>query len=333
MLFGIGVFLCLIFIPRTYDGHNVTQRKDAHLWLMSSGSSIAYTILEAKGIHKPYPIIYLHGGPGGHYSAENITMLQPLADSGYTVYLYDQVGGGKSSRLEHIRDYTVQRHIADLNEVIEKTGAERVILVGQSWGAILATLYLAQHSNKVDKIILTSPGPVYPYSQLALTVKAPDSLHLKAPFFSNADGNMLAANLRTKAMDFVATHFGKKLAGDEEADAFAAYSSALVNRSCICDTANISKLKPEAGNGYYAQVMTHLDLTKITDKRNEFKNIDTRMLVMKGECDNQPWGATNEYLTLFNHSRLVIIPGAGHFIFVEQPQSYTSYMLRFLQEK
>jgi proline iminopeptidase len=36
-------------------------------------------------------------------------MLQPLADSGYDVYLYDQVGSGRSSRLENIRDYTVQK--------------------------------------------------------------------------------------------------------------------------------------------------------------------------------------------------------------------------------
>jgi pimeloyl-ACP methyl ester carboxylesterase len=35
---------------------------------------------------------------------------------------------------------------------------------------------------------------------------------------------------------------------------------------------------------------------------------------MKGECDNQKWGFTNEYLELFKNSELKIIPGAGHFI-------------------
>ncbi|MBG9375072.1 alpha/beta hydrolase [Panacibacter sp. DH6] len=299
---------------------------------MHSGSAIAYTKLNAKGTQKPYPVIYLHGGPGGHYSNDNIATLQVLADSGYTVYLYDQVGGGNSSRLEHIRDYTVQRHIAELEEVIEKTGAEKVILIGQSWGAILGTLYLVDHSDKVDKIILTCPGPIYPYNDRAVKEKIPDSLHFKTPHYSNKDGNILAANLRTDAMAFMATNFGKKLAGDAEADAFAAYSNALVNRSCVCDTANISKLNREAGNGYYAQLMTYLNLTKITDKRNIFRNTGTKMLVMKGACDNQPWDATNEYLALFKNSRLMFIPGAGHFIFIEQPQLYTSYILGFLNE-
>lgn len=332
LLLSIGVFLCLIFYPRKYDAPQTQQKANVEFWQLSDNAKIAYTILHAKGIKKACPIIYLHGGPGGFFSSNTIKMMQPFADSGYNVYLYDQVGSGTSSRLENIRDYTVQKHINELDEIIKNIGAEKVILIGQSWGAILGTLYIADHSDRVDRIILTCPGPVYPYHAELVNIKAPDSLQLKDPLFTNADGNQLANNIRTKAMAFVATTFGKKLASDEEADAFASFSSELVNRSCVCDTANLRKLQMEAGSGYYVQLMTYLNLTKIADPRSKFKNVHTKMLIMKGQCDNQKWGCTNEYTQLFKKSRLTVIPAAGHFIYVEQPTIYTQTILHFLNE-
>jgi proline iminopeptidase len=329
-LFCIVAFLFAVFFPRNYDVPQPQERKSTQYWNLSDGSKIAYTLLSAKGEKKSYPIIYLHGGPGGFISDNNIAMLQPLADTGYDVYLYDQVGSGRSSRLENIRDYTVQKHIDNLDEIIKNTGAEKVILIGQSWGGILATLYVADHPDRVDKIILTCPGPIYPYNNELANVKTPDSLHLKEPKFSNADGNKKVNNVRTKTMSFFATTFGKKLASDEEADAFATYLNHELNRSCVCDTSIV--LKEEAGNGYYAQLMTYLDLTKIKDPRKKFRKLDTKVLVLKGQCDNQKWGFTNEYLQLFKNSRLTVIPGAGHFIYVEQPALYIKNIQHFLSE-
>jgi len=131
-------------------------------------------------------------------------------------------------------------------------------------------------------------------------------------------------------MSFFATTLGKKLASDKEADDFATYLNYEVNKSCVCDTSNV--LKKEAGSGYYAQIMTYLDLTKIKDPRNKFKNLDTKVLVLKGQCDNQKWGFTNEYLQLFKNSKLIVIPAAGHFIYVEQPALYIKTIQDFLSE-
>jgi proline iminopeptidase len=51
---------------------------------------------------------------------------------------------------------------------------------------------------------------------------------------------------------------------------------------------------------------------------------------MKGECDNQKWGFTKEYLDLFPNHKLVVVPGAGHGIFIEQPEKYLSTIRAFL---
>src|SRR6186713_1853965 len=91
-LLGIAIYLLAVFIPRTYDVPQIQQREGTQFWNLPTGSKIAYTFVPAKGIKKPYPVIYLQGGPGGFISDRNIKILAPLAEYGYDIYLYDQIG-------------------------------------------------------------------------------------------------------------------------------------------------------------------------------------------------------------------------------------------------
>ena len=132
-------------------------------------------------------------------------------------------------------------------------------------------------------------------------------------------------------MKIAATLYHRKIGTDEEADNFATYLNYEVNKSTVCDTTKI--LKAEAGSGFYASVMTFKDLVKVRDPRPDIKNYKIPTLVMKGQCDNQKWGFTKEYLELFPDHRLRIIPGAGHFIQVEQPTLYKKIIREFLRDE
>jgi proline iminopeptidase len=329
----IGIFTVLIavFWPRSYGTPPLAKRADMRYWKLPTGSRIAYTLLPAKSHKKPYPIIYLLGGPGGWVDQTVIGMMAPLTADGYDVYLYDQVGSGWSGRLAEIRDYTAERHKKDLEAIVKKTGAEKVILLGQSWGAILATLYAADNPGQVAKMILTGPGPIQPLHPEAMTTIPPDSLHLREPYYTNHQGNERASNIRTWTMLWFAETFGKKLASDKEADDFGAWLNSNLNWSTVCDTAKIRELPLEGGAGYYAQVMTVQSFRNLPDPRQKLKNSNIPVLVLKGQCDNQKWGFTNEYLQLFPNHRLVVIPDAGHFIFFEQPERYLSAIRDFLK--
>ncbi len=322
------VLLWVVLKPREYTGPSFEPRPRTQYWKLPNGSSIGYTVISKRMEKKPYPVVYLHGGPGGHITNGHIQALAPLADSGFRVYLYDQIGSGHSDRLDDISDYTVQRHVDDLREIVKKLGAPKVILIGQSWGAILATLFAAEYPDLVHRIVLTSPGPVFPLIQQLADLPVPDSIQLKPPVFSNEMGNQLAANWRTKAMKWMAIHAGLRLASDKEADQFASYLSQLVNRSVVCDTSRI--LPADAGSGYYASIKTFQSLLEMADPRPKLRAVQAPVLVMKGECDNQKWGYTKEYLELLPHSELKIIPGAGHAIEIEQPGIYIHTIADFL---
>jgi proline iminopeptidase len=81
------------------------------------------SFLQVSKRKKPFPIIFLQGGPGGFISERNIKMLSPLSDDGFDIYLYDQIGSGQSERLSDINEYTADRHKKDLEELVKKIGS------------------------------------------------------------------------------------------------------------------------------------------------------------------------------------------------------------------
>ncbi len=318
-----------VFVPKKYSISETPKRLGTKYWQLPTGSRIAYTYLALKKTDKNIPIIYLHGGPGGHISDRIIKVFKGLQNEGHDVYFYDQIGSGLSGRLEQIEDYTVRRHINDLSSIIQMIGAKKVILIGQSWGAVLATNFATLYPDKIAKLILTSPGPIFPINSTVINKKAPDSLQLRPPFYSNKEGNDKVANLRTTFMGYLARNFHLKLSDDKEADDFADVLNAALNRSTVCDTAKI--VQQASRNGYYASVMTFEDLLTYPDQRKKIKDLTIPVLIMKGQCDNQPWGITNEYLELFQNHQFVFINGAGHFIEIEQPVLYINAIRDFLQ--
>lgn len=329
-LLALAMLAAEVFWPRHYEVPQLANRAGTLYWDLPTGSRIAYTLVPAKGPKKTSPIIYLHGGPGGPISDLNIKLLSSFAEDGYDVYLYDQIGGGLSARLEQIVDYTAARHKKDLEAIVDKIGAQKVILIGQSWGAILATLYMADHPEKLEKVVFTGPGPIQPARPELRDLVAPDSIQLRAPIFTNQQSIQATQNLRSIATAFLAQRFGIKLASDQEADDFATFQGRLVNRSVVCDT---TKFPPNLGGaGYYVQICTVYSLAELKDPRPGLKAVQCPVLVMKGQCDNQKWGFTKEYLDIFPNSRLAIIPNAGHAIGFEQPVLYLETIRSFLKQ-
>ena len=104
-------------------------------------------------------IVALHGGPGGDY--RSLLKCSKFSEDGFFVVFYDQRGSGLSRRHSK-EDYTsVQLFIDDLDAVIKhyrKRPDQKVILMGQSWGAMLATAYVNEHPGEISGLILSEPG-------------------------------------------------------------------------------------------------------------------------------------------------------------------------------
>ncbi len=324
ILFGFGLY---IFIPRNYGVCEFEAREGVKYWDLPTGSKIGYSFLKGKGDKQLCPIVYLHGGPGGKITENTIEFFKPLAEDGYDIYLYDQIGSGHSARLDDIKEYSVKRHEEDLAAIIETISTEKVILFGHSWGTLLASEFYALHPEKVESLIYSGPGPMLPINQKLKMLVPPDSLNLFPPKFSNKDGYEKVNNLRNKIIFRWAIMFGKKLVSDKEADHFQTFLNQELSKSCTCygDTS-----KYELGDGYYSQLMTVRSFNNVVDKRTEIKGNSTPLLILKGQCDNQSWAYTQEYLNLFSNSELHIIKNAGHSIEESRQMEYIELIREFL---
>lgn len=325
------ILLCIFFIkaciPSKQDTPSIKPRPSTKYWQLKTGSSIAYTFIEGKGEKKPYPVIYLHGGPGGYVHSKVIEVLGQLSEAGFDVYLYDQIGSGLSARLENINDYTATRQQKDLEAIVDLLKAEKVILVGQSWGGALATLFTADNPDKVDKIILTCPGAIKPVNDSVEKLKTPDSLNLKDPI--NVNGSVISFVFKPRYIAIrVWALFGKKLASDEEADSYLNKMAEGFTKGLVYDSSKT--LPEEGGGGGYCNIKTFTSYSRLADPRPKLINNNTPVLIIKGQYDNIPWGNTNEYKDIFKNSQLKIIEKAGHDIYIEKPDEYLQTMRSFL---
>ena len=100
-------------------------------------------------------VMLLGGGPG--FSGWNLEPVQRrLADMGYRVVLMDMLGVGENERPDLDSPVVAwERQIARVHA--EVAGSDPVLLVGHSWGALMALRYTRAHPDAVDRIVMLNP--------------------------------------------------------------------------------------------------------------------------------------------------------------------------------
>jgi len=110
-------------------------------------------------------VICIHGGPGANF--RYLLNCKSLADKGFRVIFYDQRGSGLSQRfdkewyLNHGAESIDKSFYDDLKGVINfyKTNtSQKIVLLSQSWGSMLATGYTGKYPNEINGLILAEPG-------------------------------------------------------------------------------------------------------------------------------------------------------------------------------
>jgi proline-specific peptidase len=102
-------------------------------------------------------LVLLHGGPG--YNCEYLRRFEVFAGAGRRVVRYDQIGGGRSTVADHhyVPDrFTVDVFRRELAALRAALGLDEVVLVGQSWGCMLALEHVLAGAEGVRALVLMS---------------------------------------------------------------------------------------------------------------------------------------------------------------------------------
>lgn len=299
-------------------------------WDLPTGSRIAYVKMPAVGATKPTPIIFVHGGPGVAMMAEDARFFGQLARDGYDVYVYDQIGAGLSPRLADPTQYTLARTVADLEAIRQRIGAERVILIGHSWGGSVAATYLAAHPDRVEKVVFSSPGAVY-WAEMGTS-----GMGMLGRLTAEQRWQVIEKLLPPRALLAyqlvqVNPRAAHAFAGDHELDARQDQVFASAAPGLFCDV-HTPPEEAVSGLGFYANQVPQATNTPLPpDPRPALRTLRTPALVLKGSCDYIPWRLTREYLDTLPNAQLVYLPGAGHQAYQERPERYLATVRAFLQ--
>ena len=297
----------------------------AGTWTLADGTHLAYGVVHARPATAA-PVVVLHGGPGVPDLAGDLAALRGLTDDGHDVYAYAQLGAGTSSRLADPAGYTIDRYIADLEQVRQQIGAPRLILIGHSYGAFLAAAYLAAHPDRVARVVFTSPGSLrngLSGSALQAGLDWQQRLHTYALI-------VRPRLLLTYALLQANPRAAHAFASDHELDPRMDRLTAATESALHCPGHTGPTLH---GTAFYAnqtpQSWHHPPVPTIAAR---LRTVHVPALILKGQCDYVDWPTAAAYASTIPDTKLAYLHGAGHELKDDQPAAYFTIVRAFLAD-
>jgi haloalkane dehalogenase len=103
------------------------------------------------------PILLMHGEPSWCFLYR--TMIPMLVNAGHRVLAPDLVGFGKSDKPTERTDYSYQRHVDWMSELIfEKLDLNNATFFGQDWGGLVGLRLVAAQPQRFARVVVGNTG-------------------------------------------------------------------------------------------------------------------------------------------------------------------------------
>lgn len=259
------------------------------------------------------PLLLLHGGPGGS-SLGSVQTLAHVPDD-RPVYLYDQLGSGRSDRPHDTGLWTVERFVDELAQVRAALGLDRVHLLGHSWGSMLATSYLLTRPEGVASVVLSSPcldARRWARDQLTWLAQMPDDVQ-RTITRAEADGSTDSAAYQDATLQFYRRHLCRL-------DPWPSYVEE-----------GVADINHEVyGHMWGASEFTVSGTLQDFDVTGRLAELSLPALLVCGEYDEARPETVHEQAALLPGAQFAVIDGASHMTNVEQPDAYWRTVREFL---
>ncbi|MCB0756500.1 MAG: proline iminopeptidase-family hydrolase, partial [Flavobacteriales bacterium] len=116
-----------------------------------------YKVWTKRFGNSPMKVLILHGGPAGtHEYLESFQSFFPQANIEF--YEYDQLGSYYSDQPTDMSLYTIERFVEEVEQVRVALGLDSTnfVLLGQSWGGILAMEYALRYQQNMKGLIVSN---------------------------------------------------------------------------------------------------------------------------------------------------------------------------------
>jgi len=245
-------------------------------------------------------LLLLHGGPGFDHSGL-ADIFEPLADTAQLVLL-DHRGQGRSDG-DDPAQWNLDRWVPDIAEFCDALELDRPMILGQSFGGVVALAVAARYPDLPSRLIVSS----------SLAKFRPDRAF---PMFERLGG--------PEVREVAERHFGELT--DETAEEFIRVALPVYNPTPMNpDVIARSRLKMDVGNHFFRNEGFDVDLFP------ELGNIKCPTLVLGGELDPiTPVADSQDVAAAIPHAEVRIFEGAGHGVFRDKPDEAVAFIREFV---
>lgn len=256
-------------------------------------------------------LIAVHGGPGGAH--DYLEPLTALADE-RAVLLYDQLDCGNSDKPGDPANWNVARFTDEVEAVRRAAGVERFVLLGHSWGAVVALEYAARGNPHLAGVVFASPlisTPRWCADNLAHRQALPAEVRSVLDRHEAA-GTVDSAEYRDAMAVMMGRHFCRLRDEPPEVTRlfrklnFELYRSLWGDNEFVCAGA-----------------------LKDYDGSTLLPRIAVPALFLCGEFDESTPAANRDFASLVPGAKVSIIPGASHTPMFENPQAFRTALTWF----
>jgi proline iminopeptidase len=269
----------------------------------------AYLWTETMGRGAP-PVLLLHGRPGVWDYTEPMAA---LLEDRWQAVRFDQRGGGRSSTSG---PWTFEQYVADVELMREAWGFERMVVLGHGFGASLGLRYALAHPQRVRALVYMSGTGIGRSWQQRYRE---EQLRRLPGRFGDRFRELKAMARRTAEEQ--AEYRTLQIAPD-----FANRVDSLRLARTVFPVEMPST--PAAGDALVAEHATW----KQGVLRRALPELRMPVLVVHGDQDPRPVDALQTMLASLPDARLELLPGVGHYPWLEQPWLVGRAVREFLAE-
>ncbi|QVK17415.1 alpha/beta fold hydrolase [Mycoplasmatota bacterium] len=273
-----------------------------------------------KSIGEGEPLFVLHGGPG---LAHNYLFphFSKLAED-YEVIFFDQRSCGKSSGDEIPHDITMDNLVKDLEELRQSFNIEKINVLGQSFGGLLALNYAIKYPERLKTLlILESTG-----ARSDFIKKFQENINSRV----TEDIQKELSETNKKLNELTSSKVIKNGVGK----VFSRYLS-IINKLYFYNTSYMKNLDMEyfddemVRKSFTIQKQLHSYLIHY-NLLNQLPRITCPTLIIHGDYDPIPYEEIELIHKTINGSEIFLIKECGHFAHIEKPIEYFHIIRDFL---
>lgn len=272
----------------------------------ASDSNICY-----ESFGKGYPVVIINGGPGMN-SAGFASLAKLLSDSNQTI-IYDQRGTGNSdiSKIDS-STMTLDLMVQDLEDLRKHLGFKEWIVLGHSFGGMLAYYYAVKHPESITAMIQSHSGGM----DLSLF-----------------DGPSVVDRLTASEIDSLA-YYSRLIAEDNSNyKARLGRGRALASAYLYNDEFKEQIAERLTQGNMQINSLVWQNMRRINfDTKDELRNFQKPVLILGGKNEVVSEDIAKEAHATLPNSKLVLMENCGHYGWLERPDIYLKEVREFLKE-